>query len=367
MNAAGLKQTALWRAAREVKRTLLPPRSADPLSAADRVGRIEVIERPAAVEVGRRSRWTFRLTNRGSRPWPCDGPNPVAVQGQWLTPAGDPFGDPCLIPLAESVYPGEPVTLSETVASPEFVGDFGFRVDLAQPAGGVFQSATVRPVPALWPPDRDIDYHAVYRSADLSANHWWVVGAYHSRDEYVRSSRTRLEMLTQLGLTPDSRVLDIGCGTGQMGEALEGYLSDRGAYYGTDIGAEAISFCLKRFGRPNFVFRRGEMTAVPFAADADGRFDVAIFFSVFTHTFTDESALLLAEAVRLLAPGGSVVADIIVSPLVERCGGNRGEMVVNREHFFRLAGMVGLAGEVIGTFPWNPYAERLMIRFRRPG
>jgi SAM-dependent methyltransferase len=209
----------------------------------------------------------------------------------------------------------------------------------------------------------DIDYHAVYRTADLDANHWWVVGAYHSREEYERSSRDRLAMLVKHGLTPDARVLDVGCGTGQMAGPLTSYLSDRGAYYGTDIGAEAIDFCDRTFQRRNFVFRRGEMTRVPFDT-ADGPFDLVIFFSVFTHTFVDESALLLAEARRLLRPGGAVIADVITSPLVERGAGHRGEMVVNRDHFFRLADMLGFTGDVIGRWDWNRHAERLMIRFR---
>jgi SAM-dependent methyltransferase len=190
-----------------------------------------------------------------------------------------------------------------------------------------------------------------------------VVGHYPTREEYERSSRERHGMLVQHGLTPDSRVLDIGCGTGQMADALAGYLSDRGAYFGTDIGKEAIDFCRGRFRRPNFAFRQGEMTRVPFD-DSDGPFDLAIFFSVFTHTFLDESALLLAEAKRLLAPGGRIMADVITSDLVERAAGHRGEMVVNRDHFLRLADMLGLVAEAVGRWQWNPRAERFMFLFR---
>ena len=171
-------------------------------------------------------------------------------------------------------------------------------------------------------------------------------------------------MLTRYGLTPDARVLDVGCGTGQMADALAEYLSDRGAYFGTDIGKEAIDFCRSRFKLPNFVFRQGEMTRVPFD-DADGPFDLAVFFSVFTHTFVDESAILLAEARRLLGTGGRILADVISSDLVERGAGNRGEMVVNRDHFLRLAGMLGLAADVVGRWQWNPRAERLMFLFRK--
>jgi len=242
-------------------------------------------------------------------------------------------------------------------------------VTLHQPNGGPFTSRCAETksvnvaVPVLGRRAADIDYHEVYRTADLNQNHWWVVGAYHSKEQYEASKADRRGMLVKCGLTPESRVLDVGCGTGQMADALKDYLSETGAYYGTDIGKEAIEFCQQNFQRKNFTFRPGEMTRIPFAND-DGPFDLAIYFSVFTHTFVDESALLLAETKRLLGPKGCIVADIIVSDLIERCAGNRGEMIVNQEHFLRLAGTLGFESEIIGRWPWNSQAERLMMVFR---
>ncbi len=106
------------------------------------------------------------------------------------------------------------------------------------------------------------------------------------------------------------------------------------------------------------------MTRLPFAT-SDGPFDLAIFFSVFTHTFVDESALLLAETARLLGPRGVVVADVIASDFVARGAGHRGQMWVNWEHFARLAGAVSFQAEVVGRFPWGAHAERLMFRLSR--
>ncbi len=366
----GMKRTALWKLARGAKRKLLPPSHDGPLTPTDCHALLTFVAPPVALEADRLHAWRLRVENRGSRPWSPDGADPVGLTYRWLTHRGEHFSPDTPLPLPHPVFPGEPAEFTLDVLTPMFVGDFVLEIDLTQSAGGPFadRNPDSRParaaVPVQGKRSADIDYHEVYRHANLAENHWWVVGHYPTREEYERSSRERLGTLIQHGLTPDSRVLDVGCGTGQMADALAGYLSDRGAYFGTDIGKEAIDFCRERFHRPNFVFRQGGMTHIPFA-DSDGSFDLAIFFSVFTHTFLDESALLLAETKRLLAPSGRVLADVITSDLVERAAGNRGEMVVNRDHFLRLAAMLGLAAEEVGRWPWNPRAERFMFLFRR--
>ena len=58
------------------------------------------------------------------------------------------------------------------------------------------------------------------------------------------------------------------------------------------------------------------------------RFDCACFFSVFTHTYPDETALLLAETAKSLNPNGFIIGDVFTSPLTDRCAGNRGAVEV---------------------------------------
>ena len=360
-----LQTTALWRMTRGVKRSLRPVRHDAELPVEQCRGSVALLDPPVAVDPGRVVPWRIRVLNQSGVPWAATGRVPVRLTFRWLTPAGEPFGDPVRLDLPRTAYPGEPFEFFAPVAVPGHVGDFTFVARLEQNGRPVGESAHVA-VPVIGGRETDIDYHAVYRTADLGENHWWVVGRYNTRADYEKSQADRRGMLVAHGgLTPDSRVLDIGCGTGQMGAALADYLSPRGAYYGTDIGKEAIDFCQRTHRRPNFVFRQGGMTSVPFGPE-DGAFDLAIFFSVFTHTFADETALLLAEARRLLGPKGCVVADVISSPLVERAAGNRGEMIVNRDHFLRLAAGVGFPrAEVVGTWRWNPQAERFMYRLSR--
>ncbi|QEL16038.1 class I SAM-dependent methyltransferase [Limnoglobus roseus] len=357
-----LSETLLWRSVRGLKRFLAAPRLDAPLSAEQCRGTIAWLNPPPACEAKAAVAVQLRLENQSGVTWSSAGSFPVTVRCQWITRSGEPFDAvPTVVRLPQPLFPGEPQELTATVPAPDVVGDFTLELCFAQ-ADQAFASVQTA-VPVVGRRTTDIDYHAVFRTANLTDNHWWVVGAYHSQEQYEKSSRERLEMLVKQGLTPDSRVLDIGCGTGQMAGVLAPYLSDRGGYAGTDIGAEAIAFCDRTFRRKNFAFKQGGMTSVPFTED--GTFDCAIFFSVFTHTFTDETALLMAEAKRLLKPTGVIIADVITSPLVERGAGHRGEMVVNRDHFLRLAAMLGYTADVIGRWPWNRHAERFMFKLRQ--
>ena len=352
----GFKRTAVWKSLRAIKRRLAPP------GAPNRVeGVIAMAQLPAAAEVARPVPVTIALVNHGPDPWPARGPGAIHLAARWLTPAGDALGEPTRIPLPKALYPAEAQRFAAQLDAPGFVGDY--TLELAASAPGPTPARAAMPV--VGSRDADIDYHDVYRTADLGQNHWWVVGAYYSREQYEASTASRRQMLeTEAGLNPESKVLDVGCGTGQVGDSLRDYLSDNGKYYGCDIGAEAIAFCDARFRRPNFRFARSTLMDIPFAV-SDGPFDIAIYFSVFTHTFIDETVRLLGATRDRLAPTGVVVADLITSPLVERALGNRGEMVVNAAHFEALARAVGFTARAIGRWPWNPHAERIMYILHR--
>ncbi|QDU21065.1 class I SAM-dependent methyltransferase [Urbifossiella limnaea] len=354
-----LRSTPVGRLLRRVRWALAA--SAEPVG----VGRLSLRLARGVAETGVPGEWVVRLENHSRRSWPRSGPGAVALRHQWVGLTEKPAGPAVTTALPATLLPGDWADVPVAVTPPAAPGDYTLTWDVtaggSPVADGPTESAAVH---VAFARATDIDYHHVFRTADLETNSWWVVGAYHSREEYARSSAARRGMLVEQGLTPDSRVLDVGCGTGQMAMALEGYLSDRGAYYGTDIGREAVEFCRRTYRRPNFHFDVGGMTTVPFPTAA-GPFDLAIFFSVFTHTFVDESALLLAECARLLGPRGAVIADVIVSPLVARGAGHRGEMRVNRDHFLRVAEAVGFRPKLIAVFPWAADAERLMLRLDR--
>ncbi len=350
--------------ARRLRHALNPVTTDAPLAADDCRGELQAKAYTLSVEAGKAQPVAVRVTNRGGAVWSSRGTHPVTLQFTWTTSRKLPLDVPALtVEFPAAIYPGESVEVPATLIAPDRVGRYLVGVAIRQSGSSDFSG--VRPLlidaDVTGPAVEDIDYHSAFATANLAVDYWTVVGP-STQAEFHRLADEKMVLLKEAGMTPDSRILDVGCGTGQLAFPLEAYLTDRGCYTGTDIGVEAIPFCRDRFKRANFRFEQSEMTRLPLT---DERFDLATFFSVFTHTYPDETALLLAEATRLLAPGGAVVGDFFVSTATERCAGNRGKMEVNAEHLHRLVGLVGLRAEVLHDWPQSPHLSRRLYRFTR--
>ena len=311
------------------------------------------------------------------RPFECDltitshtpaalgphGANPVGVVASWRSYAGESCGIPdAVVPLPRPLWPGETITHPFAFAAPESLGDFVVEFALRQTGGPAFERVGPRAkfdLQTTPPPDAQFNYHDVYEQADLGRDFWTASGP-PSAAEFDRLVPIKLKLLTDLGLTPDGKLLDVGCGTGLLATAAEKFLSDRGLYYGTDLAKEAVEFCRARYRRPNFRFAQNGMTTIPIHGIP---FDAATYFSVFTHTYPDETALLMAETKRLLAPNGFVFADFFASPLVQRHAGNRYAVEVNRELQLRLIELAGFKAELVMSSPWQGHARREFYKF----
>jgi SAM-dependent methyltransferase len=205
----------------------------------------------------------------------------------------------------------------------------------------------------------DIDYRRWYSTWDLQRDYWTIVGP-ATKEEYERLSLVKLKLLIDLGLTPEAKLLDVGCGTGLLAASLHDFLSEGGEYIGADISPEAVAFCRSRFSRPNFSFHINEMTQLP---PLTNRFDFIVFYSVFTHTYPRETAALLREASQLLAEDGLIFADVFTAPLVDEHSGDRSAVEINPDYLMRLLEGSGLHAELIEMQSRPRLGQRLFYKF----
>ncbi|MCG2672402.1 class I SAM-dependent methyltransferase [Bradyrhizobium sp. GCM10023182] len=121
-------------------------------------------------------------------------------------------------------------------------------------------------------------------------------------------------------LSPGMRLLDIGCGPGTITAALA---ESVGTAIGVDINPNAIASARQlaaHAGLTNLSFVEADMTALPFE---DGAFDAIFCHAVLYHQSQAMLAKTLAEARRVLRPGGllgtrdAVVGGNILHPEVD--------------------------------------------------
>jgi len=140
--------------------------------------------------------------------------------------------------------------------------------------------------------DTEARQHALY---DAVAHEYDEVFPKHVAEHYINKRTSLIKQLLPMG----GLVLDVGCGTGQLGAAIA---SEGFDVFGVDLSASMVSKARQRglLGTYSAV-----TTALPFA---DGSFDLALTVATLHHLETPERvALTVAEMGRVVRPGGFVV------------------------------------------------------------
>lgn len=132
---------------------------------------------------------------------------------------------------------------------------------------------------------------------DDLADHWWRPDGEFAALHWLAQARGALIPAPQ---RPGAVLLDVACGGGLMaGRIPSGY-----RHVGVDLTASALSVAAAH----GLEVVRGDVGALPFA---DGGADVVVAGEILEHV-TDVDGTV-AELVRVLRPGGTVVVDTIAA------------------------------------------------------
>ena len=159
-------------------------------------------------------------------------------------------------------------------------------------------------------------------------------------DEYFVASAERevRKLVEHCELNGDSRILEIGCGSGRLPIGLISTNQSIANYVGVDVDVEAIRWCERWIASEHSKFQfahidvHNERYNPKGAIRLDDRFrfevvdqscDIIYLYSVFTHMEIDDVKVYLREFKRNLAPEGRVfltayleddVPDVTVNP-----------------------------------------------------
>lgn len=209
-------------------------------------------------------------------------------------------------------------------------------------------------VPAMF------EYEDFYRGFDLEKDWWTVVGP-ATREEFEMLGQAKCKSLLEQGLSPDSKVLDVGCGTGQLTGPISDVLGPAGLYYGTDVADTAIDFCKRKFRLSNFHFVKNDNASIPIEGL---EFDFIYLGSVFTHMYPDDIHKMLEDLRRLMAQTGCVMADAFVSPDIETFIGNRSMIQLNENNLIDSFHQRGFRHTEHASTPWNEHCRRVVYKLQ---
>ena len=126
-------------------------------------------------------------------------------------------------------------------------------------------------------------------------------------NQAIRQERERkLEQLLQrsrfLPLS-NRRILDVGCGTGEILAGFQAWGAQPENLFGVDLLADRIRSAKENF--PEMTFQEANAEALPFAS---GSFDLVALFTVFTSILDPQMARNVSREInRILRSGGAVV------------------------------------------------------------
>lgn len=147
----------------------------------------------------------------------------------------------------------------------------------------------------------------------------WGGPRYRDDEVYVTSARRNVRMLAkQAGLSPTSRVLDVGCGPGRLLTGLLAEFGTVGGYVGVDVNRPVVEWAWENLADrargidfrhvdvPNERYNRKGRATTRTLPIGEEQFDTIVLLSVFSHMWLRDIEAYCQEFTRVLAPGGRV-------------------------------------------------------------
>jgi ubiquinone/menaquinone biosynthesis C-methylase UbiE len=153
-----------------------------------------------------------------------------------------------------------------------------------------------------------------------------------------RAGAMREQTVELAALSPGERVLEVGCGTGEVAQRARSRVGATGQVSGIDPSAEMIAVAQRKARRAglDIDYRVGAIEALPYP---DASFDVVLSSLMMHHLPDDLKSGGLAEVRRVLKPGGRLLIVDFKGP---------------RRWFSRLAMRLVLHGHLGGGFEQLP-------------
>lgn len=197
---------------------------------------------------------------------------------------------------------------------------------------------------------RSVNAQAYFKEA---AEHWNAIRSLHVDEHEVEQA-----IQSALGDAPITNMLDVGTGTGRMLELLG---PRAGRALGVDISHDMLRIAretLERSSQTHVQARQGDMYRLPSAAASH---DLVLVHQVLH--FADEPAAVVAEATRVLQPGGRLLIIDFAPHDAEqlRTEHQHRRLGFNEDEVLSWCSSCGLQGAVVARLPGTPLTVLLWL------
>ena len=135
-------------------------------------------------------------------------------------------------------------------------------------------------------------------------------------------------------LTPQSHVLELGCGCGRNAIAFSEFLAESGTYAGQDVDREMITWCQNHLQNDRAAFHHADIFSKVYNPNGkpvanykfpakDCSVTLIVSVSVFSHLLYADSLHYIRESARVLSPGGHLHMTLFTLDFLKGLLGDR--------------------------------------------